>query len=99
VVGRVGRHDVQPVCHLEDLRHQCTHCGLVTYLQACADNGNAAPVSLNAFLPWMMDDNRLAFMRATLGYQGQGQKQNGSAEREEVATTAPTLDIETIDSS
>jgi transposase len=75
---------------------------LVTYLQACADNGNAAPVNLNAFLPWMMDDKRLAFMRAALGYQGQGQKQNGSTERAEVAptaTTAPTLDIETIDSS
>jgi len=48
---------------------------LVTYLQACADNGNAAPAELSAFLPWMMDDKRLAFMRAALGYQGQQKKE------------------------
>ena len=75
---------------------------LVTYLQACADNGNAAPVDLNAFLPWMMDDKRLAFMRAALGYQVQGQKQDGSAHLAEVALAASSAhkpEIETIDSS
>ncbi len=75
---------------------------LGTYWQACADNGNAAPVDLNACLPWMMADKRLAFMRAALGYQGQGQKQDGSAELAEVApaaSTAHTPEIETLDSS
>ena len=38
---------------------------LGTYLQACADNGNRAPVDLAPFLPWSMDEVRLAAMRAT----------------------------------
>ena len=37
---------------------------LSAYLQACADNGNCAPRDINAFLPWAMDDARLAAMRA-----------------------------------
>lgn len=37
---------------------------LTAYLQACADNGNAPPVDINAFLPWRMDAKRLAQMRA-----------------------------------
>jgi transposase len=37
---------------------------LTTYLQACADNGNAPPAGLDAFLPWQMDAKRLAQMRA-----------------------------------
>ena len=37
---------------------------LSAYLQACADNGNCAPHDINAFLPWAMDDARLAAMRA-----------------------------------
>ena len=37
---------------------------LTAYLQACADNGNAPPVDINAFLPWKMDAKRLAQMRA-----------------------------------
>jgi transposase len=37
---------------------------LTTYLQACADNGNAPPVDINAHLPWQMDAKRLAQMRA-----------------------------------
>ena len=37
---------------------------LSAYLQACADNGNQAPQDLGAFLPWAMDDARLAVMRA-----------------------------------
>jgi len=37
---------------------------LTAYLQACADNGNAPPVDINAFLPWQMDSKRLAQMRA-----------------------------------
>ena len=37
---------------------------LRTYLQACADNGNKAPDDISAFLPWMMDAKRLAYMRA-----------------------------------
>ena len=37
---------------------------LSAYLQACADNGNQAPQDINAFLPWAMDDARLAAMRA-----------------------------------
>ena len=37
---------------------------LSAYLQACADNGNQAPRDINAFLPWAMDDARLAAMRA-----------------------------------
>ena len=37
---------------------------LTAYLQACADNGNAPPVNINAFLPWQMDAKRLAQMRA-----------------------------------
>lgn len=37
---------------------------LTTYLQACADNGNAPPADIDAFLPWQMDAKRLAQMRA-----------------------------------
>lgn len=37
---------------------------LTTYLQACADNGNAPPVDIDAFLPWQMDAKRLVKMRA-----------------------------------
>lgn len=36
---------------------------LGSYLQACADNGNQAPSGINAFLPWAMDERRLAVMR------------------------------------
>jgi transposase len=36
---------------------------LSAYLQACADNGNQAPQDLNAFLPWAMDEARLAAFR------------------------------------
>ena len=34
------------------------------YLQACGDNANRAPAELDAFLPWAMDEQRLAAMRA-----------------------------------
>jgi hypothetical protein len=34
------------------------------YLQACADNGNRAPLDTSGFLPWIMDAARLATMRA-----------------------------------
>ena len=37
---------------------------LTTYLQACADNGNAPPANIGVFLPWKMDAKRLAQMRA-----------------------------------
>ena len=37
---------------------------LSAYLQACADNGNRAPAQINSFLPWAMDQARLAAMRA-----------------------------------
>lgn len=37
---------------------------LSAYLQACADNGNRAPLQLDAFVPWAMDAARLASMRA-----------------------------------
>ncbi len=37
---------------------------LSAYLQACADNGNRAPQDINLFLPWTMDQARLAAMRA-----------------------------------
>jgi len=37
---------------------------LGAYLQACADNGNRAPADLGPFLPWSMDEARLAAMRA-----------------------------------
>ncbi|MFM1978771.1 MAG: hypothetical protein RLZ68_36 [Pseudomonadota bacterium] len=37
---------------------------LTTYLQACADNGNAPPADIDTFLPWQMDAKRLAQMRA-----------------------------------
>lgn len=37
---------------------------LTAYLQACADHGNAPPIDINAFLPWQMDAQRLAQMRA-----------------------------------
>lgn len=36
---------------------------LSAYLQACAANGNQAPVDLSAFLPWEMDEERLAMMK------------------------------------
>ena len=36
---------------------------LGAYLQACADSGNQAPQDLNAFLPWAMDEARLALLR------------------------------------
>ncbi len=37
---------------------------LTAYLQACADNGNAPPIDIDAFLPWQMGTERLAQMRA-----------------------------------
>jgi transposase len=37
---------------------------LSAYLQACADNGNRAPPEISPFLPWAMDQARLAAMRA-----------------------------------
>lgn len=37
---------------------------LGAYLQACADNGNRVPVDLAPFLPWTMDEARLAALRA-----------------------------------
>lgn len=40
------------------------HTWLSAYLQACADNAQRAPVDLSGFLPWAMDEARLATMRA-----------------------------------
>lgn len=40
------------------------HTWLGAYLQACADNGHQAPADLSGFLPWTMDEARLAAMRA-----------------------------------
>ena len=37
---------------------------LSVFLQACADNGNRAPQDLTPFLPWTMDEARLAALRA-----------------------------------
>ena len=37
---------------------------LGAYLQACADNGNQTSIDLSPFLPWAMDEARLAAMRA-----------------------------------
>ena len=37
---------------------------LGAYLQACVDNGNRAPADLSPFLPWAMNEARLAAMRA-----------------------------------
>ena len=37
---------------------------LSSFLQACADNGNRAPLDITPFLPWTMDEARLATMRA-----------------------------------
>jgi transposase len=37
---------------------------LSQYLQACADNGNRASADLDAFIPWAMDEARLATLRA-----------------------------------
>ena len=37
---------------------------LSAYLQACGDNGNLEPAELDLFLPWAMDEQRLAAMRA-----------------------------------
>jgi transposase len=36
---------------------------LSAYLQACADSGNQAPQDINAFVPWAMDEARLACFR------------------------------------
>lgn len=37
---------------------------LSAFLQACADSGNRAPQDITPFLPWTMDEARLAAMRA-----------------------------------
>ncbi len=34
-----------------------THAWLTSYLQACAENGSAAPVDISGFLPWNMSDD------------------------------------------
>jgi len=39
---------------------------LTAYLQACANNGAKAPADLSAFLPWSMDQARLALMRGNV---------------------------------
>jgi hypothetical protein len=36
---------------------------LGAYLQACADSGNQAPQDIAAFVPWTMDEARLASLR------------------------------------
>jgi len=36
---------------------------LSAYLQACADSGSQAPQDINAFVPWAMDEARLAALR------------------------------------
>ena len=36
---------------------------LSAYLQACADSGNQTPQDINAFVPWAMDETRLALLR------------------------------------
>ena len=36
---------------------------LTEYLQACAENGGAAPPDLSPFLPWSMTEERIASMR------------------------------------
>ncbi len=52
---------------------------LVAYLQACADNGNRAPVDLRGFLPWAMDEARLTAMRtAALRSHAPGQALDSS---------------------
>jgi transposase len=40
------------------------HAWLSAYLQACAENAQRAPADLSGFLPWAMDETRLAAMRA-----------------------------------
>ena len=45
---------------------------LGAYLQACADNGGRAPSDIQAFLPWSMDEQRLAAMRASTPTRDQG---------------------------
>ena len=37
---------------------------LSAYLQACAEAGGRVPDNLRAFIPWQMDEARLATMRA-----------------------------------
>lgn len=37
---------------------------LNAYLHACAANGNKAPSDVNPFLPWAMDEQRLAMMKS-----------------------------------
>jgi transposase len=48
---------------------------LSAYLQACADSGNQVPQDLNAFLPWAMDEARLAAFR--VGAAGVGPLNKG----------------------
>ena len=45
---------------------------LSAYLQACADSGNQVPQDLNAFLPWAMDEARLASLRVGAAGVGDG---------------------------
>lgn len=40
------------------------HTWMSAYLQACADNAQRAPADISGFLPWAMDEARLAAMRA-----------------------------------
>jgi hypothetical protein len=37
---------------------------LSDYLRTCAEHGNRAPPDISEFLPWSMDAQRLAAMRA-----------------------------------
>lgn len=41
-----------------------TRTWLTSYLQACAEAGGRVPDDLRAFIPWQMDESRLATMRA-----------------------------------
>ncbi len=63
---------------------------LSAYLQACADAGNRAPPDINAFLPWAMDAERLAAMRAC---------PPGLRRGPFVAHAEPILPLEGIDTS
>lgn len=57
---------------------------MVAYLQACANNGAKALSDLSAFLPWNMDETRLAAMRSHLPIE------SVALQSATVSTAAPT---------
>ena len=61
---------------------------MIAYLQACAINGAKAPSDLSSFLPWSMDEARLAAMRSHVPIMSM------ALQSESISTAVPNPELE-----